>query len=138
MEVEPMGAEDANEEEDADEQVEIAETYQDYKPAKCENFYNLGCVYKFRIRFSVSTKSVLFYFLSSCIVEYGKPHPDPIVETSSLASVSPPKCDYKLALPDKVIHGGLLSSLQLESVVYASQLHEKFLPNGERAGFLIG
>jgi len=36
-----VGAEDANEEEDADEQVEIAETYQDYKPAKCENW----CIY---------------------------------------------------------------------------------------------
>ena len=31
-----------------------------------------------------------------------------------------------------------LSALQLESIVYASQQHEQFLPDGNRAGFLIG
>jgi len=71
-------------------------------------------------------------------VEYGKKHPDPIVETASLASVLPPSCYYKLALGDDIIKDGLLSALQLESVVYASQQHEHFLQGGERAGFLIG
>ena len=31
-----------------------------------------------------------------------------------------------------------LSALQLESIVYASQQHNHFLPDGNRAGFLIG
>lgn len=71
-------------------------------------------------------------------MEYGKKHPDPIVETASLASVLPPSCYYELALPENVTENGLLSALQLESIVYASQQHEHFLPSGERAGFLIG
>ena len=31
-----------------------------------------------------------------------------------------------------------MSALQLESIVYASQQHDHFLPDGNRAGFLIG
>jgi len=77
-------------------------------------------------------------FLFPLSVEYGKKHPDPIVETASLASVLPPACYYKLNMPDTVTDSGLLSGLQLESVVYASQQHEHFLPSGERAGFLVG
>ena len=45
---------------------------------------------------------------------------------------------YKLSLPNDLIKQGRLSALQLESVVYASQQHEQFLPDGNRAGFLIG
>jgi len=57
---------------------------------------------------------------------------------SSLASVAPPNVWYRLQLPQEVIDSGQLSALQLEAVVYASQKHETFLPNGNRAGFLIG
>ncbi|KAL5109819.1 hypothetical protein TcWFU_001472 [Taenia crassiceps] len=65
-------------------------------------------------------------------------HPDPIVESSTLSSVSPPDIHYDLRLPREVIDSGRLSALQLEAVVYASQRHECILPNGQRAGFLIG
>jgi hypothetical protein len=65
-------------------------------------------------------------------------HPDPIVETSSLASVEPPDVKYNLKLPEKVYSNGALSALQLEAIVYASQKHENFLPNNHRCGFLIG
>ncbi|CDS43053.1 protein strawberry notch 1 [Echinococcus multilocularis] len=65
-------------------------------------------------------------------------HPDPIVESSTLSSVSPPDIHYNLRLPREVIDSGRLSALQLEAVVYASQRHECILPNGQRAGFLIG
>lgn len=69
----------------------------------------------------------------------GKPHPDPVVETSSLSTVEPPDVTYTLKLPPKVIDNALLSALQLESVIYACQQHNLFLGDGEtRRGFLIG
>ena len=45
---------------------------------------------------------------------------------------------YTLSLPPDVINERKLSALQLESIVYASQQHEQILPDGNRAGFLIG
>eukprot|EP00794_Sanderia_malayensis_P014235 gene14235-15720_t len=71
-------------------------------------------------------------------VNIGKKHPDPVIETSSMASVPPPDVWYKLSLPEHVAGERLLSALQLEAVIYASQQHENLLPNGRRAGFLIG
>lgn len=69
----------------------------------------------------------------------GLQHPDPVVETSSLATVEPPDITYKLKLPSKVIDRGYLSSLQLESVIYACQQHSEFMADGiTRKGFLIG
>jgi hypothetical protein len=65
-------------------------------------------------------------------------HPDPIVETSSLASVEPPDVWYKLKMPESVYAEGALSALQLEAIVYASQKHTNFLPNNHRCGFLVG
>lgn len=43
-----------------------------------------------------------------------------------------------LKLPHEVIDEGKLSSLQLESVVYACQQHMNILADGTRAGFLVG
>jgi hypothetical protein len=71
-------------------------------------------------------------------VKLGMKHPDPVVETSSLASVEPPDIKYSLSLPEMVIDSGVLSALQLESITYASQQHQTILPSGERAGYLIG
>ncbi|CAH8845743.1 unnamed protein product [Trichobilharzia szidati] len=71
-------------------------------------------------------------------LKFGRKHPDPVVESSSLSSVSPPDIHYRLCLPDEVIDRACLSALQLEAVVYACQRHECILPNGQRAGFLIG
>lgn len=71
-------------------------------------------------------------------VKLGKKHPDPVVETASLSSVEPADVSYKLSIPEDVIEGGLLSALQLESITYASQAHAHILPDGSRAGFLIG
>ncbi|XP_035448097.1 protein strawberry notch isoform X1 [Spodoptera frugiperda] len=71
-------------------------------------------------------------------LKLGRKHPDPVVETASLSSVEPVDVTYKLSLPDETIRNGLLSALQLEAVVYASQAHEHLLPDGTRAGFLIG
>ncbi|CAH1982477.1 unnamed protein product [Acanthoscelides obtectus] len=71
-------------------------------------------------------------------LKLGKKHPDPVVETASLSSVAPADVWYKLSIPDDTIKGGHLSALQLESITYASQAHEHILPDGSRAGFLIG
>ena len=69
---------------------------------------------------------------------YGLPHPDSVVESSSLASVLPPAITRELHLPQDLIDQGRLSKVQLEAVVYASQMHEKIMPNNSRAGYLIG
>ncbi|KAL1417621.1 hypothetical protein MTO96_026674 [Rhipicephalus appendiculatus] len=71
-------------------------------------------------------------------LKIGERHPDAVVETSSLSSVQPPAVWYNLSIPEEVIDRALLSALQLEAIVYASQQHEVLLPDGSRAGFLIG
>ncbi|KAL1110543.1 hypothetical protein AAG570_008071 [Ranatra chinensis] len=71
-------------------------------------------------------------------LKLGKKHPDPVVETASLSSVEPADVWYKLSLPEATISSGALSALQLEAITYAAQQHEHFLPDGSRAGFLIG
>lgn len=71
-------------------------------------------------------------------LKLGKKHPDPVVETASLSSVAPADVWYKLSIPTETINTGALSALQLESITYASQAHEHILPDGSRAGFLIG
>jgi hypothetical protein len=72
-------------------------------------------------------------------VKIGYKHPDPVVETISLASVEPPDIDYHVEERLKpAIEAKKLSALQLETITYAGQLHEKILPGGFRAGFLTG
>ncbi|XP_077995470.1 protein strawberry notch homolog 1-like [Glandiceps talaboti] len=71
-------------------------------------------------------------------LKLGIPHPDPVVETSSLSSILPPNIWYRLSIPEHVIDYGYLSALQLEAIIYACQQHETFLANGDRAGFLVG
>ncbi|XP_016962791.1 protein strawberry notch isoform X2 [Drosophila biarmipes] len=71
-------------------------------------------------------------------LKLGKKHPDAVVETASLSSVEPCDVYYKLSLPQETINSGHLSALQLESITYASQAHDHLLPDGSRAGFLIG
>ena len=70
-------------------------------------------------------------------LKIGAAHPDPVVETASLAAVEPPDITYQLHLDD-LIDNKLLSGLQLESIVYACQRHEQQLPDQSRAGFFIG
>ena len=67
----------------------------------------------------------------------GVAHPDPVVETASLAAVEPPDITYQLHLDD-LIQDKVLSGLQLESIVYACQRHEQLLPDNSRAGMFIG
>lgn len=71
-------------------------------------------------------------------LKVGNRHPDPVVETSSLSSVLPPEAWYRFHIPEEAIDECKLSALQLEAIVYACQQHETFLPDGSRAGFLLG
>ncbi|BES90477.1 Strawberry notch homolog [Nesidiocoris tenuis] len=100
-----LAAAPAEEEENDDEDMGVAETYADYMPSK---------------------------------LQLGIKHPDPVVETASLSSVEPTDVWYNVSIPGATITSGALSALQLEAITYASQQHEHFLPDGSRAGFLIG
>lgn len=55
-----------------------------------------------------------------------------------MASVELPDITYQLTIPNENIQSNALSALQLETIVYASQRHNTYLPDGTRAGFLIG
>ncbi|KAB2636953.1 protein strawberry notch [Pyrus ussuriensis x Pyrus communis] len=68
----------------------------------------------------------------------GPPHPDPVVETSSLSAVQPPEPTYDLKIKDDLENKKALSCLQIETLVYACQRHLQHLPSGERAGFFVG
>lgn len=82
---------------------------------------------------------ICVFYCDVIAVNFGKKHPDPVVETSSLSSVEPPDIKYQLRILDECVdEGGKLSALQLESITYACQRHNTILPNGERAGYLIG
>ncbi|VDO24443.1 unnamed protein product [Haemonchus placei] len=68
----------------------------------------------------------------------GVAHPDCVVETASLSSVTPPDVKYQISIPEYLIDNGSISALQLEAVIYACQMHQQRLPSGERIGYLIG
>ncbi|EPS59304.1 hypothetical protein M569_15504, partial [Genlisea aurea] len=68
----------------------------------------------------------------------GQPHPDSVVETSSLSAVQPPEPVYRLEIQDELENSKALSCLQIETLVYACQRHLQFLPDGTRAGFFLG
>ena len=72
------------------------------------------------------------------ILQEGLAHPDPIVETLTLAAMCPPKPTYQHHL-GAAVASGALSSLQLESIIYACQRFEgPRLADGSRSGFFLG
>ncbi|KAK7243900.1 hypothetical protein RIF29_38713 [Crotalaria pallida] len=71
-------------------------------------------------------------------VSIGPPHPDSVVETSSLSAVQPPDPTYDPKTKDDLEISKALSCLQIETLVYACQRHLQHLPDGARAGFFIG
>ena len=60
----------------------------------------------------------------------GKKHPDPIVETASLASVDlpPPTYQHKLG---SVANEGIISDAQLETIVYANMRFQQKIEGGK-------
>ena len=69
-------------------------------------------------------------------IRHPKKHPGRIVETSSMAAVEPPDPTHSPKLRRAALE--YLSDVQLESVIYAGQRHSQTLPDGSRAGFMIG
>lgn len=63
------------------------------------------------------------YLLQSIAIEGAKPHPTPLVQSASMASVCPPKPKYVPLLPEGLVEAGLLSDAQLETVIYAGEAH---------------
>jgi len=55
-------------------------------------------------------------------VSIGPPHPDPVVETSSLSAVQPPDPTYDPKTKDNLESSKALSCLQIETLVYACQV----------------
>ncbi len=68
----------------------------------------------------------------------GTDHPAPLVETASMAAVTPPPITYRPWLDPKLITSGALSNIQLERICYAGQRHAQRLPTGARPAYIVG
>ncbi|EAZ90716.1 strawberry notch-like NTP hydrolase domain-containing protein [Crocosphaera chwakensis] len=69
------------------------------------------------------------YMPQTINIKAAKVHPTKLVESAAMAAIAPPTPTYKPKLPKAVIEQGLLSDAQLESVIYAGNSHEQFLPD---------
>lgn len=67
------------------------------------------------------------YGLQSVVIPGALPHPTPLVQSASMASVAPPKPAYFPHLPEHLLADGVLSDAQLESVIYAGEAHSGHL-----------
>lgn len=76
--------------------------------------------------FEILAESLLQTVQKPSKLSIGQPHPDPIVETASLSAVQPPEPTYDLLIAEEMEKSGALSCLQLETIVYASQVTPHF------------
>jgi hypothetical protein len=61
-----------------------------------------------------------------------------IVESSALASVTPPKIETKPNIPDEIPSKGILQAHQYQAVCQAVNAQNKLLPDGRRMGYFCG
>lgn len=78
------------------------------------------------------------YQTAPLLVEGAKPHPAKVSESAAMSAIEAPPITYKPSLPQKVIDGGVVSDVQLESISRAGQSHAQILPNGTRRGYFMG
>ena len=67
------------------------------------------------------------YTVQSIHIPGAAPHPTKLVQSAAMASVAPPHPSYRPHVPSHIIHDGILSAAQLESVVYAGEAHSGHL-----------
>lgn len=70
------------------------------------------------------------YALQSIRIPGAKPHPTPLVQSASMASVPPPVPSYRPSLPAHLVDDGILSDAQLESIILAGEAHGEHLAGG--------
>lgn len=67
------------------------------------------------------------YRLETFLIEGAKPHPSKFVQSAAMASVKSPMPSYRPHLPRAVIDDGILSDVQLESIIQAGEAHSRLL-----------
>lgn len=67
------------------------------------------------------------YRVERIVIPGAKPHPDKLVQSAAMASVSFPAPTYRPHVTPNLIADGLLSDAQLETLIYAGEAHGQML-----------
>lgn len=98
-----------------------------------------GSVPRPRVKTEVNLDSAFTEYTPAKVnIAGAKPHPGKLAESAAMGAVAPPDPTYTPHLPQELIDKGVVSSAQLENIVYAGQAHTQMLPDGNRKGYFIG